>query len=46
MSDSCLLMDAIDCVDDKYLKKYFDMKERIASQKVRKSLEPLNGEHR
>lgn len=36
MSDNYLLMDAISYVDDTYLKKYFDMKEMLASKKKKR----------
>lgn len=38
MSDNCFLMQAIDYVDDEYLKKYFNMKESIASKKSKKKI--------
>ena len=37
MSDNYLLMDAISYVDDTYLKKYFEMKEVLASKKNKRA---------
>ena len=36
MSDNYLLMKAVDYVDDRYLGKYFSMKEKLSHQKIKR----------